>query len=121
MAAGDHAEQAPRPFPQAQGRPEATGGTDAQQELLQVAEPSEHSEQNALAEAEGTLWRRAVDLVRAGFEDRTWQAFWRVAAEGRPSAEVAAELGMTIDAVYQAKSRVLRRLRAELGDLDGLQ
>jgi RNA polymerase sigma-70 factor (ECF subfamily) len=36
---------------------------------------------------------------------------------GRPAAEVAAELGIRIDSVYAAKSRVLRRLRQEL---DGL-
>ena len=27
---------------------------------------------------------RAVELVRGEFEERTWQAFWRVAVDGRP-------------------------------------
>lgn len=55
-------------------------------------------------------------MVRSEFEDRTWQAFWRVAVEGHATAEVAADLGITANAVRQAKSRVLRRLRQELGD-----
>ena len=65
---------------------------------------------------DGLLAHRALELVRAEFEDRTWQAFWRVAAEGRPPADIADELGMTLHAVYKAKSRVLCRLRRELGD-----
>jgi RNA polymerase sigma-70 factor (ECF subfamily) len=56
-------------------------------------------------------------LIRGDFEDRTWQAFHRAAVEGQPAAALAAELGMSVDAVYQAKARVLRRLREELGNL----
>jgi RNA polymerase sigma-70 factor (ECF subfamily) len=61
--------------------------------------------------------RRAIELVRAGAEDRTWKAFWRVAVDGQPAADVAIELGMTVKAVYEAKYRLLKRLREELGDL----
>jgi RNA polymerase sigma-70 factor (ECF subfamily) len=50
------------------------------------------------------------------FEERTWQAFWRTAVDGRSAADVGAELGMTPGAVRVAKSRVLHRLREELGD-----
>jgi DNA-directed RNA polymerase specialized sigma24 family protein len=49
----------------------------------------------------------------AVFEDRTFQAFWRVAVDGRSAEEVAEELGMKVGAVYTAKSRVLNRLREE--------
>jgi RNA polymerase sigma-70 factor (ECF subfamily) len=55
--------------------------------------------------------------VRAGFENRTWEAFRRVVIDRQSSAQVAMEMGMSVVAVYQAKSRVLRRLRQEL---DGL-
>jgi RNA polymerase sigma-70 factor (ECF subfamily) len=48
------------------------------------------------------------------FEQSTWQAFWLYVVEDRPPDDVAAELEMTVEAVYQAKSRVLRRLRREL-------
>ena len=61
--------------------------------------------------------RRGLDLIRDEFEPRTWQAFQAVAVAERPAADVAAELGLSVGAVYMAKSRVLKRLRAEL---DGL-
>jgi RNA polymerase sigma-70 factor (ECF subfamily) len=71
-----------------------------------------------LIEAQRILSRRAVELVRAEFEQHTWEAWWKVAVEGRLPADVAAEMGMSLAAVYKAKSRVLLRLRQEL---DGLQ
>lgn len=58
-----------------------------------------------------------MNLVRSQFEDRTWKAFWRVVIEDRSPAEVAAEMGITANAVRQAKSRVLRRLKEEMGEL----
>ena len=61
--------------------------------------------------------RRAMDLMRADFEPAAWRAFWATAIDGRPAADVAAELGITPNAVYLAKARVLRRLRAELAGL----
>jgi RNA polymerase sigma-70 factor (ECF subfamily) len=69
------------------------------------------------AEYRTYLVGRALRLMRADFEPTTWQACWETAAMGRPPAEVAAELGMTLTAVYIARSRVLRRLREELAGL----
>ena len=60
---------------------------------------------------------KTLDLIRPEFEERTWQAFWRAAVEGQPSAVVAEALEMTPGAVRQAKSRVLHRLRGELHQL----
>ena len=61
--------------------------------------------------------RRALDLIRSEFESRTWEAFWGVAVGRGKPADVAADLGMTVAAVYMAKSRVLRRLREEFTEL----
>ena len=63
------------------------------------------------------LVHRAQQIMQADFEPATWQAFWKTVVEDQPAVEVAAELGLGIDAVYKYKSRVLRRLRQEL---DGL-
>jgi RNA polymerase sigma-70 factor (ECF subfamily) len=57
---------------------------------------------------------RALAIMRADFEEKTWKACWEVTVTGRPAADVAAELGMTVGAVYAAKFRVLDRLRQEL-------
>ena len=71
----------------------------------------------AEAEYREQLVRRALQIMQAEFEPTTWKACWEVVVASRPAAEVAAELGVSVDVVYSAKSRVLRRLRKEL---DGL-
>lgn len=63
------------------------------------------------------LVSRALDLMQTEFGDSTWRACWETVVNDRPAADVAAELRITVNAVYVAKSRVLRRLRSEL---DGL-
>ncbi len=100
------------------GRVQAPGGTKAQERLAQIPDqPPESSTGAAHADGAAGLERRALELARAGVEDRTWQAFWRVTVDGRAVADVADELGMTAPAVYKAKYRVLRQIRQELGDL----
>ena len=58
---------------------------------------------------------RALETVRADFEPATWRTFQLSVLQERPTAEVAGDLGMTAAAVRQAKYKVLRRLREELG------
>jgi len=53
----------------------------------------------------------------SAFEPATWQACWETVVGGRPVAQVAAELGISPNAVYLAKARVLGRLRQELHDV----
>ena len=74
---------------------------------------------DAFAEAEYRqhLLARALQVMRAEFPEAAWKACWEVTAHGRPAREVAAELGLSESAVYVAKFRVLRRLRAELHGL----
>lgn len=98
---------------QAQGR----GGTDAQERLAQIPEPPEPSDLTDPHEDRQLISRRALELVRVEFENRTWEAFQRAVLEGQYPADIAADLGISINAVYKAKSRVLRRLRQELDEL----
>lgn len=76
-------------------------------------------EQELLSESEYRQWLvgRALELMQAEFQPNTWKACWECVVMGRPAAEIAAELGMSVGAVYMAKSRVLSRLRQELADL----
>lgn len=60
---------------------------------------------------------RALHIMRADFQQATWQAFWEHGVLGRPAAEVGRELGLTAAAVYCARLRVLSRLRQELKGL----
>jgi RNA polymerase sigma-70 factor (ECF subfamily) len=68
-------------------------------------------------ELQSELIRRAMFVMQRDFETSTWKACWETAFQGRKAAEVADALGLSVGAVYVARSRVLRRLR---GELDGL-
>jgi RNA polymerase sigma-70 factor (ECF subfamily) len=97
-----------------QDRAAAVGGTDACQMLKTIPEEEVREESGV---EDHRLLHCTLELLRAEFEDRTWRAFWGTAVDGRPAAEVGAELGLAANAVYQAKSRVLRRLRHEMAGL----
>jgi RNA polymerase sigma-70 factor (ECF subfamily) len=103
-------------------RPAGQGGTGFQLLLQNLPDPTA-SDDGESASAAGPelrgVVRRALDLVRVEFEDATWAAFWRTAVDEAAPADVAAELGVSLNAVYKAKSRVLRRLRDELDGLVG--
>ena len=61
--------------------------------------------------------RRLMELVQPHFEASTWRAFRRVVLDGAKAAVVAEELGVSVNAVLLAKSRVLSRLRQEMEGL----
>ncbi len=99
-------------------RPRAGGGTDFHEQMAAVPDPAAEAadEPDAPADA-AALYRRGLELVRGEFEGRTWQMFWSHVVDGRTPADVAADMQVSAAAVRQAKSRVLRRLREELGDV----
>jgi len=97
--------------------PAGIGGSEARALLAQMPEAEPTAESGPGEPAEGELLHRALELIRGDFEPRTWEAFWQTAVEGRATADVAADLGMTPGAVRVAKSRVLHRLRTDLGEL----
>jgi RNA polymerase sigma-70 factor (ECF subfamily) len=63
------------------------------------------------------VFQRLLALVQPDFTPTTWQAFHKFALDGLPAARVASEMSLSENAVLQAKSRILRRLREEAGDL----
>lgn len=77
------------------------------------AEDSEMDDQ----EEDKRLKLRALELIRNEFEDRTYQMFWSATADGRSTAEIAADFQVSQAAVRMAKSRVLTRLKQLLPDL----
>ncbi len=98
-----------------QNVPQARGGTDALIQLAQVAaDAGEPSDPTAGRVYEGQLPHRAVELVQASVEPKTWDAFWLVTVENRDPAAVAQELELSVKAVYDAAYRVRRRLRSEI-------
>lgn len=69
------------------------------------------------AEYKRYLIGRALQIMRLDFNPVTYQACWELIVEERPAAEIATKLGITANAVYLAKFRVMNRLQTEL---DGL-
>jgi RNA polymerase sigma-70 factor (ECF subfamily) len=78
-------------------------------------------DQPALEPDESEVWEReyqcslfawAAEQVRPTVQPSTWEAFRQTAVEGKPAKEVAERLGMTVAAVYLAKSRIMMHLRA---------
>jgi len=63
------------------------------------------------------LTSRALSQVQSEFEARTWKAFWRSVVDGVATSLVASELNMTEATVWKSRSRILRRLRQQLGDM----
>ena len=89
---------------------------DRQQPLEALAADGDSLEE---AEFRRHLLARLVPAVQERFQPATWQAFWGHVVEEKPAAQVAAELGLSVAAVYKAKLRVLSRLHRELADLIG--
>jgi RNA polymerase sigma-70 factor (ECF subfamily) len=91
-------------------RPRGSGDPVTHQLLEQ--RPAPQNEETAWeAEWEQRVFAWACEQVRRDVTETTWQAFWRTAVEGQSGKEVAAGLGLSIAAVYLARSRVVARLK----------
>jgi RNA polymerase sigma-70 factor (ECF subfamily) len=98
------------------GEPPSLGGSDNLQRLEDA--PAESLGESTEQEEINLVLHQAMELIRNQVNPRTWEAFQRVVIDGIAPAVAGQELQMTADAVDQAKRRVLRRLREELGDLE---
>lgn len=96
-------------------QPTAAGGSAALGVLQEIPDslpddaPSEPSDT-------ASLMHRALEMVKVDFKPKTWDAFWRATVLGQSTEQIADELDLSAASVRQAKSRVLRRLREQLGD-----
>jgi RNA polymerase sigma-70 factor (ECF subfamily) len=104
-------------FRRTERQPQASGGSDALVRMNEISQDDSSPEEEDPSSELEALRRRALELVRAQVEERTWQAFWLVAVEGQAPADVAARLGVSPTAVRMSKSRVLRRLKEQFGEL----
>ena len=92
---------------------QASGGSGATAALQQIADPDSDLNRQWDHEHDRYVIRCLLDLIEAEFEPATRRAFRRLALDAASGAEVAEELGMSVAAVYRAKSRVLQRIRQE--------
>ncbi len=99
--------------------PVAPGGSDFGSYLAKLEDPTDDLARAWEREHDLHVTRKLLDRIKPDFEARTWELFGRFVIDGLSAEEVAAEVGVSANAVYIAKSRVLARLREEAGGLLG--
>ena len=87
--------------------------------LDRLAEPNSQLAREWDLDHERHVFQKLQAVVQPGFAPTTWEAFRRFALDGVPAARVAEDLGLSVNAVILAKSRILKQLRQEAGDLLG--
>jgi RNA polymerase sigma-70 factor (ECF subfamily) len=97
--------------------PETADSSQVHEELERLQDPASELNQLWDREHDAFLARRLLQLLERDFTPSTWKAFCRVMLDGAKPAEVAAELGLSVNAVLLAQSRVLRRAREEIAGL----
>ncbi len=96
-----------------QGRqPRGSGDSQVQGLLAEHADGREDDTWDR--EYQRRLFDWAAERVKAEFRDNSWRAFWLSVVEGREIDAVAAELKMSVGAIYVARSRVTARIRQEI-------
>lgn len=97
--------------------PTATGDTSFQQSL-QMQQATNDEEEAWNRDHELYLFRCAAERVKHEFKESTWEAFWKAAVEALSPEQTANKLGISVGAVYIAKSRVIARIRAEIEKIE---
>lgn len=95
-------------------REQGSGDTGMHQWLNQQSDDSESDEEFWEREYRERLFHWATQRARVQFREATWRAFEETTIAGRAAEEVAKELGLSVGAVYIAKSRVLAKLKEEI-------
>ena len=102
---------------------QATGTSSYVNLLTELPERAVHSsddETDSLIELEyrRELYLRAAAFVRTDVDPLTWQAFERTVIGGISNAQAAQELGKSIGTIYAARSRVMKRLRTAIAEIE---
>jgi len=96
-----------------------SGDSRVQQRLEQQADSDGALSAEWEANYQRTMANQAMERVKGEFQAATWDAFIQTAVEGRTPAQVASRVGLSVGAVYVAKSRVIARLRQEIERMQG--
>jgi RNA polymerase sigma factor (sigma-70 family) len=100
-------------------RPQATGDSDVQEMLDRVPAPDGAETAFFDLEYRRRIFVWAADQIRDEFRESTWQAFWLTAVEGQTPRVAAEASGISVGAVYIAKSRVMARLKSIVEQVEG--
>lgn len=104
--------------------PQSIGGTQARLQFDSIEAPQNDNPQPD-SDLENVIFSNLLESaladIRPEFRETTWQAFWKIVIEGRETKDVADELDLKPGTARVAKSRVLQRLRRELGECQDLE
>lgn len=108
-----------RDFLESQQRQPRASGNSSEQNLLDAI-PSSESDRSNLWDIEHKrrLFNWAAEQARHEVRESTWLAFWQTAVEGKSGKDVAAMMGVSVAAVYLAKSRVMARIKEILREIE---
>ena len=94
-------------------RPQASAGSDVDRRLDKLEDPASQITLIWNKEHDNHVLRSLLSIVEPHFEAKTCAAFRMMTLEGKKPNVVAEQLGVSLNAVFIAKSRVLSRLRQE--------
>jgi RNA polymerase sigma factor (sigma-70 family) len=100
-------------------RVQGSGDSRMQQRLEQHADAGGDPSAEWEADYQRVLAAQAMERVKGEFQTSTWEAFIQTAVEGRTPSQVASHVGLSVGAIYVAKSRVIARLRQEIERMQG--
>ncbi len=110
-----------RDFSEARGRAGLGSGDTQVLEALYTVEAREDLLDRLNTAFDREVLEEAIACVRSRLEPQRFRPFDLVAIQGRKPADAARELGMTVGAVWTAKSRVQAMVRAEICKLRGTE
>lgn len=96
----------------------ASGGSEVRQ-LLEQQPDARTDEADWDREYQWNLFAWAADKVKSEFRDTTWRAFWATAVQHQDVQQISRELGISVGAIYIARSRILARIREEIAKVEG--
>ena len=94
-------------------RPRVPGGSEFLQELDQLLDSSSALSRLFDRQHDDHVLQQTLDQSKSKFAENTWLAFRQIVFDGRTASDVAAELGISVNAALIAKSRVLSHLKRE--------
>lgn len=95
-------------------QPLGNGGSNISELLSQQVEVAPAESAFFDLEYRREVFRWAAQEVSKQMKPANWRAFWLTSVENLSAAQAAEELGMSVGAVYVARSRALSRLRKKV-------
>jgi RNA polymerase sigma-70 factor (ECF subfamily) len=85
--------------------------------VIDSATNKENEEEEENNQDKSIVYTKALQFIKGEFAEKDWRAFLMLVVDEIPARDVAEKLGNSVNSVYIAKSRILKRLHDAFGDL----